>query len=90
MMATVPPGLTTRISSFIRGSGSNGAYPIQSILHAQSRLFVEYIVARDRKAFGEFLTDLLKGEKFGEAFNARFETGFDSFWSEFIKTTRKS
>ncbi len=36
-IATVPPGFTTRVSSLNGGNGSQGPYPTQSVLHAQSK-----------------------------------------------------
>lgn len=54
------------------------------LLHAQSRLFVEYLRAQDRVAFSQFVSSVLSGASFETSFEEAFRTNVVASWDSFV------
>ncbi|MCW8926854.1 MAG: hypothetical protein OQJ84_11370 [Xanthomonadales bacterium] len=75
------PDSTGRLP-FPKGASDYGlSWPM---LHSQSRLFVEHLYALDKAAFGNFVTALIAGERFGPAFSNYFGQNLTDVWHRFL------
>lgn len=54
------------------------------LFHAESRLFVEYLRARDRLAFSQLVSSVLSGAAFEASFEEAFSTDVGASWGSFL------
>lgn len=57
------------------------------MFHMQSRLFVEYLRARDANAFRGFVAAVMQGVEFKSAFTDHFGAGLPDVWKDFVRST---
>ena len=55
----------------------------EPMLHRQSRMFIEYLQARDPESFRAFVLQIQEDRTFAKPFRDHFGGGVDDLWSAF-------
>jgi len=59
------------------------------MLHAQARMFIDYLEDRDPRAFAGLVGAVVGGARFDEAFTAAFGENLDRAWREFLESVER-
>jgi hypothetical protein len=71
---------------FPKGAGDYGLpWPL---FHIQSRMFVEYLRARNEEAFSAFVASVVEGDEFESAFSENYLVDLPDVWNDFLQSSR--